>query len=99
MVVNDYSIKRIEELVNEVNQLKGRLERYEGDGVIAVQVWQRADIEVALADNGFAPSEDNIDLIISSGVVKILEDASHGNDSIAYVVHSEEDKLKLQDED
>lgn len=92
---NDYLFKRVEELENENKRLKERLNYYEGEHVIARQLWQRDDVAIQLEGLGFPPSEENIDIVIHEGRVDdVLSDCSDGNGIIIYCINSVEDKLE-----
>ena len=55
------------------------------DEIIGVTVWQREDIECALKDEGYIPTEERIDKVIDE-LGDCIEDCSHGWEVIQTVI-------------
>lgn len=54
------------------------------DKYFAHTLWSTADIELCLAEDGYAPSVENVDTVLSSGYLKYLGDCT---DADWYAIH------------
>lgn len=66
------------------------------DNVIVTIKWTYEDLENALKDRGYKPTDDNIDTLLSNGLASKLEDESieKGWDIIDYIFCISEDQLE-----
>lgn len=66
------------------------------DNVIVTIKWTYEDLENALKDRGYEPTDDNIETLLSNGLVSKLEDESieKGWDIIDYIFCISEDQLE-----
>lgn len=66
------------------------------DNVIVTIKWTYEDLENALKDRGYEPTDDNIDTLLSNKLARILEDESieKGWDIIDYIFCISEDQLE-----
>lgn len=66
------------------------------DNVIVTIKWTYEDLENALKDRGYEPTDDNIETLLSNGLASKLEDESieKGWDIIDYVLSTSENQLK-----
>ena len=66
------------------------------DNVIVTIKWTYEDLENALKDRGYEPTDDNIDTLLSNGLAIKLEDESieKGWDIIDYIFCISEDQLE-----
>ena len=66
------------------------------DNVIVTIKWTYEDLENALKDRGYEPTDDNIDILLSNKLATRLEDESieKGWDIIDYIFCISEDQLE-----
>lgn len=66
------------------------------DNVIVTIKWTYEDLENALKDRGYEPTDDNIDTLLSNKLASRLEDESieKGWDIIDYIFCISEDQLE-----
>lgn len=66
------------------------------DNVIVIIKWTYEDLENALKDRGYEPTDDNIDTLLSNKLASRLEDESieKGWDIIDYIFCISEDQLE-----
>lgn len=66
------------------------------DSVIVTIKWTYEDLENALKDRGYEPTDDNIETLLSNGLASKLEDESieKGWDIIDYIFCISEDQLE-----
>lgn len=66
------------------------------DNVIVTIKWTYEDLENALKDRGYEPTDDNIETLLSNRLVSKLEDESieKGWDIIDYIFCISEDQLE-----
>lgn len=66
------------------------------DNVIVTIKWTYEDLENALKDRGYEPTDDNIDTLLSNKLASKLEDESieKGWDIIDYIFCISEDQLE-----
>lgn len=65
------------------------------DAIVSI-TWTYEDLETALIDRGYKPTDDNIETLLSNRLVSMLEDESieKGWDIIDYVLSTSENQLK-----
>lgn len=57
-------------------------------GFLAWKLWSREDIESVLASDGYAVTDENVDEVINTGMLKGLEDIDDGEwEVIHYAIH------------
>ena len=54
------------------------------DDYIATKLWSKEDIEAALEEKGYPVTEDNVNAVINSGMLKTLGDCTDGDWEIIY---------------
>ncbi len=54
------------------------------DDYIATVLWSKADIETALEEKGYPVTEDNVNAVINSGMLKCLGDCTDGDWEVIY---------------
>ena len=72
-------------LLKDCNVFELAQELRSREEVIGVTVWQREDIECALEDEGYIPTEERIDKVIDE-LGDYIEDCSHGWEVIQTVI-------------
>ena len=88
---NLYSIEIVDTQIFDAAQVDDSHD----DAIVSI-TWTYEDLETALIDRGYKPTDDNIETLLSNRLVSMLEDESieKGWDIIDYVLSTSENQLK-----
>lgn len=76
--VSKATMKRIAELAKKADTLLP-CDILDRNDYIATKLWTTADIKQCLDKEGFEPSDENVDAVISTGMLKNLGDCTDGD--------------------